>query len=498
MSLASAARIAQSGLTTATSEIAVSARNISGANSTSFFSQKIANVFPVGSGTSQTVTVTNAQNQAVFNNVLSATASSATQTALANGLTQLNNTIGSVASSSTSQSSPAALLSNFQDALQSLEASPSDSSLANAAVTAASQLTGGLNSASATVQQVRQQADAGMASSVQTINGLLAQFQTANTEVVQGTATGADVTNAEDTRDGLLTQLAQQIGITTNTGANGDMSIYTDSGATLFQGTARSVTFAPTSTYTAGTTGNAVYVDGVAVTGSSATMPIGSGALAGLATLRDDTTVTYQSQLDAMAGSLVSTFAESDQSGGGGPNLPGLFTTAGATALPTSTTGLASQIAVNASVDPSQGGNAMLLRDGGISDTANSNYTYNTSGEASYSGRLSQLVSAMSQTQSFSAAGGIATSATLSDYASDSVSWLEGQRSTVSSQSDYQSSLLSTATTALSSATGVNLDDEMSKMLDLENSYSASAKLLSTINTVFDTFVTDIGQIPVP
>lgn len=40
------------------------------------------------------------------------------------------------------------------------------------------------------------------------------------------------------------------------------MSIYTESGVTLFQGgSARSVTFSPTNTYTATTTGNPVYVE---------------------------------------------------------------------------------------------------------------------------------------------------------------------------------------------------------------------------------------------
>jgi len=43
-------------------------------------------------------------------------------------------------------------------------------------------------------------------------------------------ATGADVYNAQNTRDNILTQLAQQIGHYNNTGANGNMSIYTDSG----------------------------------------------------------------------------------------------------------------------------------------------------------------------------------------------------------------------------------------------------------------------------
>jgi flagellar hook-associated protein 1 FlgK len=253
------------------------------------------------------------------------------------------------------------------------------------------------------------------------------------------------------------------------------------------------VTFTQTSTYTASTVGNAVYVDGVPITGSSAAMPSLSGNIVGLANLRDQITVTYQAQLDNVAGALITTFAESDQNGTG-PNLPGLFTTAGASSLPSSITGLAGQIEVNPTVDPNQGGNPSLLRDGGIS--GNPNYVYNKSGDAGYQGRLSQLLANLSAAQTFSPAGGIATNSSLSGYASASVSWLEAQRSTAASQSTYQSTLLNTATTALSNATGVNLNNEMSKMLDLENSYSATAKLLSTIDGLFGTLLTDLGNLP--
>jgi len=498
MSLSSAANIAQSGLNTVTAEISVLSRNISGASDTAIYSEKTANVITAPGGSSQVASITQATNLAVFQNLLGATSANATQNALSSGLDALNQTIGNVSSSSSgttsSASSPAALLSTFTNALQSYEASPSNSTLAGAAVSAAATLAQGLNSATATVNQVREQADSGISTSVQTINSLLAQFQTVNTQIVNGTATGADVTDAQDTRSNILTQLAQQIGITTTASANGGMSIYTDSGATLFQGgVARSVTFSPTNTYTASTAGNAVYVDGVPVTGASAAMPITSGNIAGLANLRDNVTVTYQAQLDGMAGALINTFAESAQTGSG-PNLPGLFTTPGATSLPTSTTGLAGQISVNASVDPTQGGNALLLRDGGIS--GNSNYTYNTSGDASYTARLSQLLGNLSATQTFSTAGDISTGASLSSYASASVGWLEAQRSDVSSQSTYQSTLLNTATTALSNATGVNINNEMSKMLDLENSYSATAKLISTIDSLFNTLVTNLENLP--
>ena len=54
-----------------------------------------------------------------------------------------------------------------------------------------------------------------------------------------------------------------------------------------------------------------------------------------------------------------------------------------------------------------------------------------------------------------------------------------------SNASAYQSALATQATSALSNATGVNLDAEMTNMLNLENSYASSAKLLTTVNSMF-------------
>ena len=74
-------------------------------------------------------------------------------------------------------------------------------------------------------------------------------------------------------------------------------------------------------------TGNPVTVDGVPITGSSISQPIQSGALAGYAELRDTLAPQYQAQLDQIAGGLINAFAESDQTGAGLPDAPGLFTT---------------------------------------------------------------------------------------------------------------------------------------------------------------------------
>ncbi len=71
---------------------------------------------------------------------------------------------------------------------------------------------------------------------------------------------------------------------------------------------------------------------------------------------------------------------------------------AGAPAIPTSGTvdpGLAGSIKVNPTADPTQGGNAQLIRDGGISNPGNPAYTYNNGNGASYTDRIQQLISSL-------------------------------------------------------------------------------------------------------
>ena len=489
MSLSTAFNIITSSFAANAAQTAVVSNNIANVNTTGY-SKEVANLVANSYGGVDVASVTRLANAALTEQVSTSTSQAASQKAIANGLSTLAATVNdSSATSSTSGAtqngaSPSAMLANLQTALTTYEDSPTSTAAADAAVTAATDLAQSLNAGDAAVNQVREQADQDMASSVSTINSLLAQFQTANDTVVSGLATGANVANAEDTRDSLVTQLAQQIGVTTTTATNGSMSIYTDSGITLFQNIPSTVSFTPTTTYVDGVTGNPVTVDGVPITGSSTSQPIQSGALAGYAELRDTLAPEYQAQLDQIAGGLINAFSESDQSGAGLPNAPGLFTTNGATSVPSTSdaTGLAAAIEVNPTVDPSQGGDATLLRDGGI---AGADYVYNTTGDAGYTTRLQELVTATQSTQSFDGAAGLGTSSGLADYANASVSWIQSQNQQASDASAYQNALATQATSALSNATGVNLDAEMTNMLSLENTYESSAKLLTTVNNMF-------------
>jgi flagellar hook-associated protein 1 FlgK len=486
MSLSNAWDVATTSLATNAGLTSIVSRNIANAqNSSGYVSTKVGNLVTGLNGAATIASISDLANATLFNSMLSSTSATAASQALSDGVTRLQQTVGdatSTSSSTTAAQSPSTLLQALNTALQTYSSSPGSASVAAGVLSAAQNLAGGLNSASASVASVRGTADQAMVNSIATINSLLSQFQTVNTAIMKGAATGADISDALDQRDTILQNLSKQIGITTTTNSNGSMAIYTDSGATLFDVTPRSVTMAPTTTFTAATSGAAVYVDGVPVTGANAVMPIQSGALAGLATLRDNVSVQYQAQLDSIAGGLVNTFAETNSSTGA--QAPGLFTYFGATSVPGSSlvAGLAGEIKVSSAVDPSQGGSLNLIRDGGINGSA---YVQNTTGAAGYSAAIQKDIGALSGTVIFPSAGGLTTSSSLTDYTASSASWLDGQYQAASNQASYQSTLLSQATQALSNATGVNIDAQMSKMLDLENSYQASAKLISTINTMF-------------
>ncbi len=354
MSLSAAFNIISSSFAANAAQTAVVSNNIANVN-TPGYSREIANVVTSPYGGADVASVTRIANAALAEQATTSTAQAAAQQAIANGLTALAATVSDSSSASAASganqngASPSAMLANLQSALTTYQDSPTSSSAAAAAVTAAKTLAASLNSGAAAVDQVREQADQDMASSVAAINSLLNQFTAANSAVVTGLASGADAAGAEDKRDLLVTELAQQIGVTTTTAANGSMSIYADSGVTLFQELPRTVAFTATPTLVDGVSGSPVTVDGVPITGPNSPMPIQSGALAGYAALRDTLAPQYEAQLDQIAGGLINAFAESDQSNPPTlPSLPGLFTTAGATALPSTATatGLTAAITV--------------------------------------------------------------------------------------------------------------------------------------------------------
>jgi len=491
MSLTAALDSARASLMASGIQSSTISRNIAGATAAGY-SRKIAVLDNLPNTGVYVAAIQRAASGGLFDNVLIATSSSAKQSVLLDGLQKIS---AATVDDPELEQSPTAQLTKLKQALQQYANSTDNVTLAQAAVTSAKDMATALNQATKTVQTVREGADADMATSVANINQLLTQFDKVNTAIVKGTISGDDVTDYLDQRDSIVSRLSQEVGVSMTLRANGDAALYTDSGVVLFDKTARSVSFTATNIYTAGTTGNAVFIDGVPVTGANSVMPIKTGKLAGLAELRDNATVTYQGQLDEIARGLVESFKETDQSGAALPDRPGLFTYPGAPAMPASATvsvGLAGLISVAASVDPTQGGNPNLLRDGAIS--GNPAYNYNTTGNAGFSTRLQQLINNMDAPQPFDVSAQGKPTGSVIEFASSSASWIESKRKAADDSVTYQNTLLDRSNAALSNVNGVNMDDEMSLMLQVERTYSASSKIISTVDQMLQSLLAAVGN----
>jgi len=486
MSLSASLSNANSSIFASSERTNLISRNMANADRAFYTRKSVELVTTVGGGVRASAVV-RAEEPVLFRKILTSGSQTAMYGAVVDSLDILDGTINDVEL----DSSPAAMINKLLGALQSFSAQPHSQLAAEAAVRSARNLATTLNSAASTVQSVRNEADTGIQASVDRVNSLLAQFKGVNEEIVKGTITGKDVTDYLDQRDEILAGLSSELGIRTVVRDNNDMAIYTDSGVTLFDRSPRNVEFNRTLNATPGVPGNAVYIDGVQVTGPGATMPLQSGRIVGLAQVRDDISLSYEAQLDEIARVLVTAFAEEAQIGTD-PDMPGLFTYTGATGIPpggTLISGLAASIRVNPAVDPDQGGNANLLRDGGINGA---NYVYNTDGTASYTDRIDELIESMGESYAFDPAAKLVAGATLENYSSISAGWLQEARKVADESYTYQSTLYQRSFESFTRITGVNLDEELSLMLEIERTYSTSSKLIGVIDEMYNTLLAAI------
>jgi flagellar hook-associated protein 1 FlgK len=469
MSLASALNTTKSIFSNTATQSAVVSTNISNATTADYNRRTAVTTTNAYSGAT-TVKTERTEDAALLKQTLASTSDDAGQQTLLAGLESLNVVMGG----DDYTAAPTTYLAALEIALQTYAASPSDVTLASAAVSAATDVATSLNVSTTAVQQLRADADGEIATTVAELNQLLAEFEKANNAVKAATASGGDANDALDERESILKQISGIVGVSTSTRSDNDMVIYTSEGITLFETTARKVSFDATVAYDAATVGNAVYIDGVAIGAGEGSSTTAQGSLSALLQLRDEVYPGYQDQLDEVARGVMNLFSEEDA---GGNAVAGLFTTVDGSVVDFETTEIVTGLAGLITVASAAKADPTALRDGDISGVAQ-----NTENAAGYSTLLYKYVQGFTTKMDFDPAARISTTATLQDFASDSVGWVEGYRSGATTAAENTSAMLIRSQEAYSNNTGVNLDEELILLLDIEQSYKAASKLLSTID----------------
>lgn len=481
MTLTAALKTAQSSLFNVSKQTLLTSRNITDAGNENYVRREVR-VSTAEYG-ARVYSISRADQPALFKDAIGALSESAGQAVIGDMASRLQTLVNGV----DNQSSPLAKIDALRDALQIYSSDASNPVLGVTAIDAAQDLARTLNGATQEVQNLRTQIDRDVAAGAADLRELLDQFEIVNNAVVSGAQLGRDVNDALDQRDALVKQMSEYVSISIVKRDNNDMVLFAGQGITLFETVPRSVTFDPQAAYAPGTTGNSLRIDGVPLAAGVGANTTASGSLSALIQARDSVAVQLQTQLDEVARGLVETFAETDQTGGGAPALAGLFTYAGGPALPpvgTVVPGLAATLTVNAAFDPNQGGDPTLLRDGGANGAA---YVANTTGGPAFADHLIGFIDGLDGPRAIDPTSGISGDRSVAGFAAASIGWIDNMRSTSDLAAQSKKALHDKLSGDYLATTGVSIDDEMTKLIALEQSYDASARIMSVVDQMFET-----------
>jgi flagellar hook-associated protein 1 FlgK len=366
------------------------------------------------------------------------------------------------------------VLSAFQQALTTLSSTPDSTTAQAQTVAAAQNVTSTFQSLDTAIAGAREQADQGIASDVTSVNETLDQFAQNEAQLQQAAARGDSTAPFEDTRANLLANLSQNLPIKVFQSDNNAVIVTTDQGTTLWDGSEHKLAFDASPSIGASQTAglSPVTVDGAPIQMSQ------TGSIAADLQLRDGTLAGFANQLDQMAGNLITAFQQSDPSVAAGQT--GVFTVAGAALDPTDPSaipGLAGKIQVNASLDPTQGGQYWRIRDGAQATAQ---------GPSGNNSTVLGFVNALQQPQSYDTTTGLPGSMTLSNAASQIAGVQQVALSTWTDNNTTRTQQMQAAQSTLSNATGVNVDDEMQRLLLVQHTYEASAQVLQAAAKMLD------------
>lgn len=476
MSLSLTHDIARSSLATSGTAASVVSRNIANAGLTGA-SRKSVVLVTDSSGAVKARGIQAAVDAALFDRALESSAASKKANVVSTLLDEMHEIVGDP----DAESSPAALTGKLKGALIAAAAAPNDQAAARTAILAAKDVTAALNGAARSVAEVGSGIEKSLKEAMAELAELADQFGAVNARVVIGERQGLDVGADIDQRNSLVLRMSELVEVRASARAGNDMMLFLADGTTLFETSARRIAYAE-----AGASGGAPRIDGVSLTTSSGT----GGRIGGLLQMRDEVVPAFSAQLDAIArGLIVATAERNAGTPSGDPRQSGLFTFPSGPSLPaagTAMAGLAAAIHVNANVDPAQGGQVSLLRDGAISNPADPNYGYNPSNAAGYSARLQELADALGLPQSFDPQAGLGTGMSVAAFASASAGWLENARSDAGGRLEQAEALAQRTTTAWQDRIGINIDDQMTELIALERSYQASSRLLTAVGDMFN------------
>ncbi|ODN70767.1 flagellar hook-associated protein FlgK [Methylobrevis pamukkalensis] len=325
MSITSALRTSLSGLSVNQRELEVVANNIANASTVGYTRKTLETSANVSGGKTYGVSVTalnrelNVQVQKQWRTSVAASEYSGIRSDMMTRLDALYGEPGS-------ESSMSAIFSAFTSSIEALATSPESTTTRTTAVAAAGNLATSINQLSDQIQSLRNEAESGIAQAVEEANALLQRIETLDKQIVAASAGSLSPVALMDQRDAAVDSLSRLMDVRVSEEANNKITISTIGGAQLYGAEAATLKFDQhgvidaKSTWSADaderTVGTVTLVgnDGYSVD-LFADGAIRSGSIAAYKSLRDDTLVEAQTQLDELASQMILALSNRTEAG---------------------------------------------------------------------------------------------------------------------------------------------------------------------------------------
>lgn len=462
MSLTSALSIALSGLQVSTARLQVASNNISNAGLTGY-TEKTANIGAVSAGSEAGGAIITGFSRATDAGL---TASYNASTSNSSFLSTQNNYLQQVQTILNSTSNNPALsdaVSQFQSAWTQYSAAPESSAQQQAVIQAGTNLAAQIRTASSSVQTLSRQVTADTSATVKNLNSYLSQIATINQQIATSGNDSSSTGNLQDTRDQLINQVATITNVQVMQRANGQIALYTPQGVPLVDGAPQVFTYNGSTVTSAGGQDVTNSLKGGSLQAELNFAYDGSPAAASTAP-GSEVLRKLNSQLTALTNAFTSTSGS-----------PASFASAYNSA--TTGTGELSSGFFSFSVDGS--GNAIPS-----SLVVNASLLNGTSTLKQASGTA--VTASLAASRSYTA-DGLSSTGTYSDLTTAILANFQQAANSISSQSATATSQQTYYQQSLSNSTGVNVDNELVQLTTLQNSYAASAHVISTINQMLQT-----------
>lgn len=372
----------------------------------------------------------------------------------------------------------------FETALLEATSRPDSDARLASVFNAATSLADKLNTVSDGIQTLRQDADAAVDLEVRRLNQALVQIDELNAQILRAQGTDRDYPALLDNRQRLVDGISELVPIRQLQRDNDTVALYTLNGALLLDIEPAEFGFEATSPITGDMTQTSGALSGLAINGNPVATggdngPIAGGRLAGLFAVRDELAVTVQDNLDTVAQDLVTRFEDPLLDTTLAVGDPGLFTDRGAALDLLDIPGLGARISVNALVDPAEGGALWRLRTGlGAA----------TPGPAGDATLLQAMVTRISDAVAPTGGTFSPSAKTVSGFSSELASLVGQAYQDGNSRLTFEQARFAGLDEALL-AQGVDTDQELQKLLLIERSYAANARVVQTADELIQLLI---------